>query len=78
MSYSDVFRAYYDQAAEHMGNQAELCSFDEFCTNYYDSGLDLPHYTDSVVNGIHSADCEVEFHPMASKDADYICQQRIK
>lgn len=47
-------------------------SFDEFCANYYDSGLDLPHYTDSVVNAAFYDSDEVEARPMASNDADYI------
>lgn len=72
LSYTDVFRAYYDQAADQIVDKTKLCSFDDFCTNYYSSGLDLPHYTDSVVNGVLSVDDEVEVRPMASNDADYI------
>lgn len=72
LSYKDVFKEYYDQAAEYIDDSHELCSFAEFCSNYYESGLELPQYTNSVVNETLYADNEIEVRPMASNDADYI------
>lgn len=72
LSYTDVFRSYYDQATELINDNADICSFEVFCSNYYDSGLDLPHYTDSVVNAAAYNSDVIEVQPMASNDADYI------
>lgn len=72
LSYTDVFRSYYDQATEFINDGTDICSFDDFCANYYGSGLDLPHYTDSVVNAVVYNSDDIEVQPMASNDADYI------
>lgn len=68
LSYEDVFRSYYDQAAEDAAARGNaVCAFDEFCDKYYVSGLDLPSYTAAV-----AAYAEVAPAPRASNDADYI------
>lgn len=48
-SYKTVFREYYDKAkTEANKNNNEICSFEEFCDRYYDSGLDLMEYVTAV------------------------------
>ena len=74
LSYEDVFEEYYNKALI-MSEGQEICSFNEFCNGYYDSELDLPTYTASVISEVTSDSTQYDVQPMASVDADYILSE---
>lgn len=47
VSYNDIFKSYYEQVVDVVPEE-NTCTFDEFCTHYYVSEMDLPTYTAAV------------------------------
>lgn len=81
-SYKDVFRYYYEIVLEasKKANKSNVCSFDEFCDKYYFSGMDLPDYTDAVIN-YHFYRMEYEKPPASppkSGNANYVLNWTVE
>lgn len=77
ITYEDVFQGYYDMAIEKSQaiNNSEICDFEQFCDDYYNSGMDLPQYTEAVIQRGNYMSQEAEVSPTGSGDAYYILPQ---
>ena len=75
--YKQTFKKYYDQVKKTVNEQGkEICwSFDKFCENYYNSGLNLDSYLDYVIEISLNDFNPEQIHyssSSGSEDADYI------
>lgn len=55
VSYEDIFKSYYEQVLDVVPEE-DICTFDEFCTYYYLSEMDLPTYTTTVEQVLKNKD----------------------
>lgn len=51
-SYRTIFKVYYEKAEQIANDEGvEICSFEEFCDNYYNYDFDIKDYTEAVAYG---------------------------
>jgi uncharacterized protein YycO len=83
VSYIDIFQAHYNTVLEAVkaADKSDILNFEDFCNDYYDSGLSLPSYTKAVIRSYSVEEylseeslqiSDFETLSSASSDANYI------